>query len=35
MDALEMKPGYEMVFTVSHYYDGPRKGIANPGRLLK
>jgi hypothetical protein len=29
MDALELKPGYEMVFTVTDYYDGPRKGIAN------
>jgi hypothetical protein len=26
-DAL--KPGYECVFTVTEYYDGPRKGIAN------
>jgi hypothetical protein len=29
MDALELKPGYEMVFTVTDYCDGPRKGIAN------
>jgi len=25
----ELKPGYERVFTVTDYYDGPRKGIAN------
>jgi hypothetical protein len=25
----ELKPGYEEVFTVTDYYDGPRKGIAN------
>ena len=25
----ELKPGYEYVFTVTEYYDGPRKGIAN------
>ena len=24
-----LKPGYECVYTVSDYYDGPRKGIAN------
>lgn len=24
-----LKPGYESVFTVTEYYDGPRKGIAN------
>jgi hypothetical protein len=29
MDALKLKPGYELVFTVTDYYDGPRKGIAN------
>lgn len=29
MDALKLKPGYEMVFTVTDYYDGPRQGIAN------
>ena len=25
----ELKPGYEFVHTVTDYYDGPRKGIAN------
>jgi hypothetical protein len=25
----ELKPGYECVFTVTEYYDGPREGIAN------
>lgn len=25
----ELRPGYETVFTVTDYYDGPRKGIAN------
>jgi len=25
----DLKPGYEQVFTVTDYYDGPRKGIAN------
>jgi hypothetical protein len=25
----ELQPGYEEVFTVTDYYDGPRKGIAN------
>jgi hypothetical protein len=29
MDVLKLKPGYELVFTVTDYYDGPRKGIAN------
>jgi hypothetical protein len=29
MDDLNLKPGYELVFTVTDYYDGPRKGIAN------
>ena len=29
MDAKELKPGYELVFTVTEYYDGPRQGIAN------
>lgn len=29
MDALKLKLGYELVFTVTDYYDGPRKGIAN------
>jgi hypothetical protein len=25
----ELRPGYEAVFTVTDYHDGPRKGIAN------
>jgi hypothetical protein len=25
----ELKPGYEEVFTVTDYYDGPRRRIAN------
>jgi hypothetical protein len=25
----ELKPGYEEVFRVVDYYDGPRKGVAN------
>jgi len=29
MTSEELKPGYERVFTVTDYYDGPRKGIAN------
>ena len=29
MDAKELQPGYERVFTVTEYYDGPRQGIAN------
>ena len=29
MNAIKLKPGYELVFTVTDYYDGPRKGIAN------
>jgi hypothetical protein len=29
LDASELKPGYEAVFTVTGYYDGPRQGIAN------
>lgn len=29
MDALKLKPGYELVFAVTGYYDGPRKGTAN------
>jgi len=29
MDTVRLKPGYELVFTVADYYDGPRKGIAN------
>lgn len=29
MCPTELKPGYEEVFTVTDYYDGPRQGIAN------
>jgi hypothetical protein len=29
MNSEELKPGYEYVFTVTEYFDGPRKGIAN------
>ena len=29
MKTEELKAGYEHVFTVTDYYDGPRKGIAN------
>lgn len=29
MDTGDLKPGYEAVFTVTDYYDGPRRGIAN------
>jgi hypothetical protein len=29
MTATQLQPGYEEVFTVTYYYDGPRKGIAN------
>jgi hypothetical protein len=29
MAVAELQPGYEQVFTVTEYYDGPRKGIAN------
>lgn len=29
MNSEQLKPGYECVFTVTEYYDGPRKGIAN------
>jgi hypothetical protein len=29
MRCEELKPGYELVFTVTDYHDGPRKGIAN------
>ncbi len=29
MTLAELQPGYEEVFTVTDYYDGPRKGIAN------
>ena len=29
MTVAEAQPGYEEVFIVTDYYDGPRKGIAN------
>jgi len=29
MTVTELQPGYEEVFTVLDYYDGPRKGVAN------
>jgi hypothetical protein len=29
MSVTELKPGYEEVFTVTEYYDGPRQGVAN------
>jgi hypothetical protein len=29
MNIEELKPEYESVFTVTDYWDGPRKGIAN------
>lgn len=29
MSSAELKPQYERVYTVSDYYDGPRKGVAN------
>jgi len=29
MSVAKLKPGYETVFTVTDYYDGPRQGIAN------
>jgi hypothetical protein len=29
MNPEQLKPEYERVFTVTEYYDGPRKGIAN------
>lgn len=29
MPTLDLKPGYERVYTVMDYYDGPRKGIAD------
>jgi hypothetical protein len=29
MKPEELKPGYERVFAVTDYHDGPRKGIAN------
>ncbi len=29
MNFEELKSGYEYVFTVIEYYDGPRKGVAN------
>src|SRR5690349_12683020 len=29
MSMVSLKPGFEEVFTVTDYYDGPRQGIAN------
>lgn len=29
MTSEELKPGFEQVFTVTDYYDGPRQGVAN------
>ncbi|HXT86201.1 MAG TPA: hypothetical protein VN745_04180 [Verrucomicrobiae bacterium] len=29
MTSLPLKPGYERVYTVNEYYDGPRNGIAD------
>jgi hypothetical protein len=29
MSVADVKPGYEKVFTVTDYYDGPRQGVAN------
>jgi hypothetical protein len=29
MNAEELKPEFERLFTVTDYYDGPRKGIAD------
>jgi len=29
MSSTDLKPGYERVYTVTDYYDGPRKGIAD------
>ncbi len=29
MTSAELKLGYEQVFTVTGYYDGPRQGVAN------
>lgn len=29
MSAAELQPGYDEVFTVTDYYDGPRNGTAN------
>ena len=29
MITAELQPGYEEVFTILHYYDGPRTGVAN------
>ena len=29
MSASELSPGWEKVFTVTEYYDGPRQGVAN------
>jgi hypothetical protein len=29
VSVVQLKPDFEEVFTVTDYYDGPRKGIAN------
>jgi hypothetical protein len=29
MESEDLKPGYEAVFTVPDYYDGPCRGVAN------
>lgn len=29
MESRDLKPGYEIVFTIADYYDGPVSGIAN------
>lgn len=29
MTSALLEPGYERVYTVNEYYDGPRKGIAD------
>jgi hypothetical protein len=29
MPSMQLKPGFEEVFTVTDYYDGPRQGVAN------
>lgn len=29
MTARDLEPGYERVYTVLDYYDGPRKGVAD------
>lgn len=29
MSSTDLEPGYERVYTVVDYYDGPRKGVAD------